>query len=259
MHGTPDPADHAPLAPPPGYALVWQDEFDGTGHPSPDRWKHDTTRNRAGWYNQEQQYYTSAGSNAWLEGGILFIEARSEQEKLRHLRDWGGQRYSSARLTTQGNAGWRRGFFEVRAKLPCARGVWPAIWLLPDGAQGNWDGGEIDLAELVGHQPDTVFQTLHTPKANFHNGGQAQAAMLTDACGQFHDYQLLWTKERLVLGIDGQICLEAPADHFDRRMSLILNVAIGGTWGGQMGIDDAALPVRMEVDHVRVWQESAST
>lgn len=256
--GESESAMSAELAPPPGYALVWQDEFDGAG-PSPDNWKHDTSRNRAGWYNQELQYYASAGKNAWLEAGKLVIEARYERAGLSHLRDWGGQQYSSARITTQGRAGWLHGFFEVRAKLPCAKGAWPAIWLLPDGAGGNWAGGEIDLAELVGHQPDTVFQTLHTSQANHRNGGQTQAAVTIDACRQFHDYQLLWTRDRVVLGIDGRAQMTAPSDHFDRPMSMILNIAIGGTWGGKMGIDDAALPARMEVEHVRVWQERART
>lgn len=256
--GMADPTPGAALAPPAGYGLVWQDEFDGDS-PAPDRWKHDTARNRAGWYNREQQYYASAGRNAWLENGKLVIEARYEPAGLSHFRDWGGQRYSSARLTTRGRASWHRGFFEVRAKMPCARGAWPAIWLFPDGARGAWEGGEIDLAELVGHHPGTVFQTVHTAQANPRHGVQVQSAAEINGCGQFHDYQLLWTKDRIVMGVDGHAYLETPSDQFDRRMSLILNVAVGGTWGGQRGIDDPAFPVRMEVDHVRIWQEGART
>lgn len=244
-----------PLAPPAGYALVWSDEFDRDGLPARERWVHDTSRNRAGWYNRELQYYSrERASNARVSGGRLIIEARSEDLSRLGLRDWGGQRFSSARLTTRGKARWKGGFFEIRARLPCARGAWPAIWLLPDTHRGNWAGGEIDIAEYVGHEPGVVHHALHTRYRNFRAGNHERASTLLDACSEFHTYQLLWTDDQVIVGVDGSAALLTSALPFDQPMSLILNVAVGGTWGGAHGVDAQAFPARMEIEYVRVWQ-----
>ncbi|MGX7895974.1 glycoside hydrolase family 16 protein [Tsuneonella sp. HG222] len=240
---------------PPGYVLAWADEFDHPGLPDARRWTHDTSRNRAGWYNEELQYYArDRAENARVEKGRLIISARHEDLADARPRDWGGQAFSSARLTTRGKAKWRGGFFEVRAKMPCVLGAWPAIWLLPDSHRGDWEGGEIDIAEHVGFRPDTVYHAVHTRERNFRRGNHLQTSTQLDACGAFHTYQLLWTDEQIVIGVDGEASLSAPAASFERPMSLILNVAVGGTWGGERGIDAAAFPARMEVDYVRVWQ-----
>lgn len=252
---TPVEATSAPLVQPPGYVLAWHDEFASEGLPDPERWTHDTSRNRAGWYNEELQYYARKRlANARVEGGRLVIEANREDLSGQLLRDWGGQRFSSARVTTRGKAKWRGGYFEIRAKMPCVRGAWPAIWLLPDNHRGNWLGGEIDIAEHVGFEPGTVHHALHTRERNFRRGNHLKASSIVDACGGFHNYQLLWTAEELVIGVDGKAALAARADMLDRPMSLILNVAVGGTWGGAHGVDEAAFPARMEIDYVRVWQ-----
>lgn len=245
-----------PLAIPEGYELVWADEFDKEGLPDAGKWRYDTSRNRAGWYNSELQYYSRRRpANARVKDGRLVIEARRDDLAALRLKDWGGQVYSSARLTTRGRARWRDGFFEVRAKLPCVRGAWPAIWLLPDSHRGNWLGGEIDLAEAVG-EPGIVHHAVHTRERNFRVGNHVQATSLLDYCGSFHDYQALWTDDLVLVGVDGQAALSAPATDFTRPMSLILNVAIGGDWAGVHGIDDAGLPARLEVEHVRVYQSS---
>lgn len=141
---TPAKARSAPLAQPPGYVLAWHDEFTSEGLPDPQRWTQDTARNRAGWCNEELQYYApKRPANARVEGGRLVIKANREDLSGQRLRDWGGQRFSSARVTTRGRAKWRGGYFEIRAKMPCVRGTWPAIWLLPDNHRGNWLGGEM--------------------------------------------------------------------------------------------------------------------
>lgn len=247
-----------PLAPPEGWSIVWQDEFASGPLPDETRWRYDTFRNRHGWYNSELQYYARRSPRtARVDDGRLVIEAHRGAYEGKRPDDWGGQRYSSARLTTRGLARWHTGFFEIRAKLPCVRGAWPAIWLLPDSHSGLWRSGEIDIVEMVGYQPEQVYHAVHTRDANFRNGAQLLKISRLDACGAFHDYQLLWTADKVTIGIDGVPVLTTDAAAFDRPMSLILNVAIGGEWAGAQGIDDDALPAAMEIEHVRIWQRKA--
>lgn len=245
---------------PAGYHLVWSDEFDANGLPDQAKWNYDTDRNKAGWWNNEAEYYAAnRAENARVENGNLIIEARKED--LAQMPDWGGQHYSSARLVTRGKAQWTYGFYDVRAKLPCGVGQWPAIWLLGTGQWPN--NGEIDIMEEVGFQPTTVYGTLHslsTENGGPHEGGQVEVA---DLCSAFHNYQAEWTTTGISFLVDGKpfYHLDKPANAtpdtwpFDGPEYLILNFAIGGGWGGQHGIDDNALPARMEVDYVRVYQK----
>ncbi|MEP2235610.1 MAG: glycoside hydrolase family 16 protein [Alteripontixanthobacter sp.] len=248
---------------PAGYELVFADEFDSGTMPDPARWAYDTHRNAEGWYNAELQYYANARrENARIEGGNLIIEARRERLDRSEFPDFGGQDYSSTRLFTKGKAAWEYGFFEIRAKLPCGRGTWPAIWMLPE-ADIEWPrGGEIDIMEHVGYDPGVIHQSVHTQAFNFSRGTQKTTEFeLPTACEQFHRYQLLWTPEMLLTGVDDQpkFLFKKVRDGqsrwpFDAPMHLLLNIAVGGQWGGRKGIDDTALPAKMEIDHVRVYQ-----
>ncbi len=255
-------ADPAPPTPPvaagpapASYRLVWADEFDVPGLPDTTRWAYDTDRNRLGWYNNELQYYAAARTgNAVVSDGRLQITARLES--LSSALDWGGQRYTSARLITRGKAAWTYGFFEVRAKLPCGRGTWPAIWTL--GTGGVWpDDGEIDIMEQVGSSPSRVFGTVHTKQSG--GPGTGAAVQVPDACTAFHDYQLHWTADEIAIGVDGVVYYRYANPRsgqvlwpFDKPQYLLLNIAIGGVLGG--AVDDGTFPVTMEVEHVRVWQ-----
>jgi beta-glucanase (GH16 family) len=257
----PPPAPAPPPPPPPSsdapanYRLVWSDEFSVDGLPDPTRWGYDTDRNLLGWYNNELQYYAAARpENAVVADGKLRITARLES--LSGAADWGRQRYTSARLITRGKADWTFGFFEVRAKLPCGRGTWPAIWTLH--TNGVWpDDGEIDIMEQVGSNPSRVFGTVHTQQsAGPGTGGEKQ---VPDACTAFHNYQLHWTAGEIAIGIDGVVYYRYANPRagrgtwpFDAPQYLLLNTAIGGTLGGS--VDDGIFPVTMEIEHVRVWQ-----
>ncbi len=238
---------------PAGYVLVWSDEFNTDGVPDATRWDFDTGRNREGWHNNERQYYSRARpENAVVSNGRLRITARLEA--LRSAPDWGGQRYTSARLLTRGKADWTYGFFEVRAKLPCGRGTWPAIWTL--GSGGVWpDDGEVDIMEQVGSNPNRVFGTVHTKISG--GTGTGAAVQIADACTAFHNDQLHWTADAISIGIDGVEHYRyvnpragASAWPFDAPQFLLLNLAIGGDLGGS--VDDSIFPVVMEIDHVRV-------
>lgn len=254
------PAAAAPaFGAPPGYRLVWADEFDRDGLPDPTRWVHDTALNRDGWHNHERQYYAGAdATNAVVRGGRLVITARRETP--RTAPDWGGQGYTSARLLTRGKADWTYGFFEVRAKMPCGRGTWPAIWML--GRDGDWPArGELDLMEHLGATPDRVSSAVHTAAGS---AGRSVWGVrpLPDACRRFHRYQMLWTADGVSFGVDGFVHLHYPhlagdarAWPFDAPQFLLLNLAIGGDLGG--AVDDRIFPVAMEVDYVRVYQAAA--
>lgn len=255
---TPPPSSPASrLAIPPGYQLVWSDEFDRDGLPDPAKWVHDRHRNRQGWYNNELQYYSGPrAENAVVRGGRLAITARIES--LREEPDWGGQRYTATRLITRDKADWTYGFFEIRAKMPCGKGTWPAIWLVGSGLRWPEDG-ELDILEHVGSNPERISSAVHTSAGS---GGTAVSgkARLPSACHAMNDYQMLWTPEGVWFGVNGVVNWHYPKNlaadpkgwPFDRPQYLILNIAIGGDLGGP--VDDAAFPVTMEVDHVRVYQ-----
>ncbi len=256
------PADE-PMAVPPGYVRVWADEFDEPGLPDPKKWAWDTSRNKEGWWNNELQYYAaSRPENVRVENGHLVIEAR--KERLADRADYGGQEYSSGKIQTRGLADWTYGFIEVRARLACGKGMWPAIWMLGSDQAGGWPAlGEIDIMEHVGWDPGRVHGSIHTKAYNHVQKTQKTAqAMIPDACTAFHDYQLDWNRDRILIGVDGRAFMrfdnDGKGNHdswpFASPQYLILNVAVGG-WGGDKGIDAAAFPSRMEVDYVRVWQK----
>lgn len=241
--------------------LVWSDEFNGSLLDRA-KWVFDTAFNKQGWFNAERQYYSAhRAQNLRVSRGRLIIEARAERLDPRAYPDWGGQSYTSARIYSTG--AWTYGFYEIRAKLPCARGTWPAIWMLPEVA-GKWpDEGEIDIMEQVGAEPNRIYATLHTGRYNHSKGTQRGAQRtVASSCDRFHLYQLDWRPDSITVGVDGSAMMRVarkaadgkPEWPFDVPFKLILNLAIGGNWAGAKGIDDAALPQRMEVDYVRVWK-----
>ncbi len=238
------------------YQLVFSDEFQVDGAPDPQKWAWDVGADK--WGNQELEYYT-AGANAQVEGGRLILTARRES--------MGGKDYTSARLVTYPMHGFQYGRFEIRAKLPRGKGSWPAIWLLPeDFRQGRpWPlCGEIDIMEHVGWHEGWIHSSLHTQRYNHTLGTQlTHAQPLEDVCGRFHDYGLEWTPEKLEFFYDGEPVARFTKGAegrdtseqgwpFDKPYYLILNLAVGGTWGGE--VDEQALPYRFEIEHVRIYQ-----
>jgi beta-glucanase (GH16 family) len=249
-----------PVRRPANARLVWSDEFSGNALDTR-KWRYDISRNKQGWYNGERQYY-SAGENLRVANGVVTIEARHEKLDPRRFRDWGGQECTSAKIFSTG-AGWTYGFFEVRAKLPCARGTWPAIWMLPVAMKVWPDDGEIDIMEQVGAEPNLVYASLHTKLFNhmIHTQRSAQK-LVPSSCSAFHVYQLDWRPDSITIGVDGKGILRVLNNRpggkgawpFFTPYKIILNLAIGGDWAAAKGIDNAAMPQRMQVDYVRVWQ-----
>ncbi|WP_303831745.1 glycoside hydrolase family 16 protein [Asticcacaulis taihuensis] len=246
---------------PAGYSLKWSDEFNTPGLPNAGLWTYDTGANKNGWANHELQYYSDARpENSRVEDGTLIIEARKEE--LKDKSDWGGQHYTSARLLSKKT--YRYGYVEVRAQLPCGLGVWPAIWQLPATKALKWpDDGEIDIMEYVGWNPDTIYHTVHTGLYNHVKGTQKGILKTMPAvCGQWHTYSLLWTPDEIKEGIDGRFYYRfrnegtgKGAWPFDRPHELILNLAVGGDFGGKTGVDDSTMPWQFKIDYVRVYQK----
>jgi len=246
---------------PAGYTLKWSDEFDTPGLPDASLWRYDTGANKHGWANHERQYYADARpENSHVEDGNLIIEARKED--LSDKADWGGQHYTSARLLSKNT--YEYGYVEVRAQLPCGLGVWPAIWQLPATKNLSWpDDGEIDIMEYVGWDPNTIYHTVHTGLYNHVKGTQKGILKTMPAvCGQWHTYSLLWTPDEIKEGIDGRYYYRFRNEHtgngawpFDRAHTLILNLAVGGDFGGKTGVDDSTMPWQFKIDYVRVYQK----
>ncbi|HWL14281.1 MAG TPA: glycoside hydrolase family 16 protein [Opitutus sp.] len=243
------------------WKLVWSDEFDRDGLPDPKKWTYDV--GGEGWGNRELQFYTAArAENARIANGVLIIEARKEA--------WEKNEYTSARLVTKGRGDWTYGRFEIRAKLPAGLGTWPAIWMLPtvwNLGDGGWpDNGEIDIMEHVGYDPGVIHASTHTQKHQWQKETQRTATIqVPDATKVFHTYAIEWEADEIRGFVDGRHYFTSRKDGGDwttwpfyKDFYLILNLAVGGAWGGAKGVDPAAFPQRMEVDFVRVYQRSAS-
>lgn len=235
--------------------LLWADEFAGHEPPNGDKWAYDLGGN--GWGNNELQYYTARPENAYLLSGKLIIEARKET--------FGGHEYTSARLVTRNKQTWTHKRIAVRAKLPSGRGTWPAIWMLGENIKEvGWPMcGEIDIMEHVGYQPDSVFGTVHTKAFNHVVGTQdGGAAAAADLETNFHVYSIDWHTDRIEFRLDGKIYHtfrkrpNATVEEwpFDQPHYLLLNLAVGGDWGGAKGVDETIWPQRLEVDWVRVYK-----
>jgi len=252
-----------PIARPSRARLVWRDEFGGN-RLDLSKWDYDTAYNKKGWFNGELQYY-SAGrrENIRVAGGRLILAARRERLDPKRYQDWGGQDYTSAKVVTRGKAQWTYGYYEIRAKLPCARGTWPAIWMLPTNMAKWPDEGEIDIMEQVGSEPNLIYASLHTQLFNHIQKTQRSVQkLLPTSCTGFHTYQLDWRPDSITIGFDGRAYMRVRNDQpggkgawpFNTPFYMILNLAMGGDWAAAKGMDDAALPQLMEVDYVRVWQ-----
>ena len=240
------------------FELVWNDEFDYKGLPDASKWSYDTIGNDWGWGNRELQYYTfEEQNNAFVSDGTLKITA---------LKNAIGKfDYSSSRLITKHKGDWLYGRFEIKAKLPDGRGLWPAIWMLPsDWEYGGWPkSGEIDIMENVGFDPDTIVASVHTSSYNHRLGTHKNyKTALSNNRSKFHVYAIEWDESSIKFFIDNKFyfTFKKEADNpnvwpFDKRFHILLNVAVGGDWGGKFGIDDTCFPATMEIDYVRVYQK----
>ena len=235
------------------YELVWEDDFLFDGPPSDSRWTYNIGTGNGGWGNGEEQYYTDRTDNVFIENGILNIVAKRE--------NFSGSQFTSTRMKTQGKFEFTYGKVEIKAKLPSGGGTWPALWML--GANFptvGWPScGEIDMMEHVGNQQNNIKAAIHTPSSfgNTFNKGDTNVPGVSN---EFHIYEMEWTEDRIKISVDGSNYYTYNPDvqnadtwPFNSDQFLILNVAMGGSLGGN--IDAAFTESRMEIDYVKVYQE----
>lgn len=232
----------------------WADEFDYTGLPLDTKWDYDL--GGSGWGNNEKQLYTNSPSNVNVGGGLLTITAKKENVN--------GMAYTSTRLVTRNKLDVLYGRIEVKAKLPTGRGTWPAIWMLPtDRAYGEWPkSGEIDIMEHVGYDQNKVHFSTHTEAYYFKiNTAKTSSKTIPDASTAFHLYRVDWTPYAIRGYFDNVLVFEFANEGtgykvwpFDKRFHVLLNLAIGGDWGGAQGIDDSIFPQKFEIDYVRYYK-----
>jgi beta-glucanase (GH16 family) len=250
----------------PDWKLVWSDEFDRDGRPDPAKWTYETGFVR----NRELQWYQP--ENAWCEKGLLIIEGRRARKKnpdfVKDSANWKAQReyaeYTSASLTTKGIASWRYGRFEMRGRIDTRAGLWPAFWSV--GVEGRWpNNGEIDimeyyrgtlLANLIWAGPSALERT-----ASFTRRKPIASFADPDWASKFHVWRMDWDENRIVIAVDGEVLNDSDLNRaanpdrtngFRQAQSIILNLAIGGTAGGDASA--TGFPARVEVDYVRIYQ-----
>jgi beta-glucanase (GH16 family) len=232
--------------------LVFDASFTHNGRPSDDDW---TIEVGDQWANAELQSYVDHRSTSWIQNGVLYLRA------LPYVN--GPRAYQSARLNTLGKHAWTYGRFVVRAKLPKGIGAWPAIWMLPNDIKHvGWPlCGEIDLVELVGRKPETVHFSLHTATYNHRfNNHKMFFNVIPSVQDRFHDYRLDWDETSMSFYVDDilQVRFEKqPGDTenewpFHKPYYLIINLAVGGHWGGPVKEED--LPFTMAIQSVKVYQ-----
>lgn len=198
-----------------------------------------------------------------MEGGLLVIEARREPVNVSGTQ----KEFSSGRIRTKRRESWQYGRFEVRARLPEGRGLWPAVWMLPDdGRYGTWAAsGEIDIVELVGHEPGSVHGTLHYGgpwPGNLKSGAPFRLPEGQRFSEDFHVFALEWEEGEIRWYVDGTLYQTQrewssaggpwPAP-FDQPFHLIVNLAVGGNWPGPPD-ESTPFPARLEVDYLRVYR-----
>ena len=247
--------------------LVWSDEFSVAGLPDNSKWHYEQGYLRNG---EAQRYEKANSSNSRIENGFLIIEshyqpAKKPENLWQYLFDEQPKdSYTSASLTTEHLPGFGYGRIEVRAKLPMGRGVWPAIWLVGSNfKQVGWPMcGEIDIMEYVGFEPDKIHSAIHTNARNHRKGNAVNTSLqVKNLADEFHVYSVERTAERIDFYVDDLLHYSYHKEDtspkswpFDQPMYLIINLAIGGGWGGRKGIDNTIFPQQFVIDYVRVYQ-----
>ncbi len=255
-----DPMDTPQLSDPETpFTLVWSDEF-VSAEVDTTKWSFmigdGTEYGIVGWGNNELQYYTSREENVYIEEGTLIIQALKG--------GYENKQYTSARLRTKGKADWKYGKIEIRAQLPEGQGIWPAIWMLPtEEIYGGWPkSGEIDIMELVGHEPHKVHGTVHYGEDWPNNKFLGQAYTLREGnfSDDFHVFTIEWERNEIRFFVDENEFFKVTPDRispynypFNQTFHLLLNIAVGGNWPGNPDAT-TTFPQHMLVDYVRVYQ-----
>ncbi|MCG6189428.1 glycoside hydrolase family 16 protein [Maribellus maritimus] len=237
------------------WELVWEDNFDTDGLPDKNIWSYEVGYIR----NNEAQYYTEKRiENAHVENGNLIIEARKD--------NFEGNEITSASINTFNKRNILYGRVEVKAKLPTGRGTWPAIWMLGTSIKNGtgWPAcGEIDIMENVGFEPNVIHANIHTKSYNHVLGtNKGNSTVVQKPYEDFHVYTLEWFEDHMDFYIDNTLYFSFKNENtgndtwpFDKPHYLLINLAIGGGWGGQKGIDESIFPQKYYIDYVKVYKQ----
>jgi beta-glucanase (GH16 family) len=236
--------------------LIWSDEFNGSTLDTT-KWSYDIGNGcpaLCGWGNNEQQYYSSASKNIRVQNGLLIITGMEDT--------LGGEEYSSAKIKSKGKGDFRYGKFEARMKFPSTQGVWPAFWMLPsEEVYGGWpNSGEMDIVEMVGKEPGQAVGTIHTGEPYNFRSGYYNLPTGQIFADNFHVFTMEWEPDSITWYVDGiryhklTPDLIGPWEPFQEDFYLILNLALGGNWPGNVD-QTTVLPQTLEVDYVRVYSK----
>jgi len=225
--------------------LVWADEFEVNGAPDPTNWTFEV--GAGGWGNNELQFYTNRSQNASVSGGMLKITAIKE--------NFSGSPYTSARLISKDKFEFKYGRVEIRAKLPAGSGTWPALWMLGNDINSiGWPAcGEIDIMEHRGNDPNKIHGSLHYPGRS---GGNPVTSTTTapNVSTTFNVYRVDWSATNIKFYVNNNLFFNVPNSlsiPFNKDFFMILNIAMGGTFGGS--VDPAFTSSSMEIDYIRVF------
>ena len=226
--------------------MIWSDEFDVAGSPDSANWGYDL--GAGGWGNSEMQDYTNRTDNAIVSNGTLKIIARAES--------YNGSAYTSARLLSKDKFSFKYGKIEAGAKLPEGVGTWPAIWMLGSNISTvGWPAcGEIDIMEHAGKDLNKIYGTLHHPGHSGANG-DGSTVTISNATTEFHKYTVEWSEATIKISVDDAAFYtftNAAGLPFNQNFFIILNLAMGGSFGG--AVDPAFTSATLEIDYVRVYQ-----
>ena len=248
------------------WELLWSDEFNDE---ELDLTKWNKLNWKPGWVNNELQAYTDRDTNIFLENGHLVLQGNIEPGY--PGTDYVGNNYvadyTSGRVNTDDKFSTTYGRFDIKAKLPAGKGSWPAIWMLGESISSiGWPQcGEIDIMEHVGYDQGLVHGSIHTQDYNHMYGTQKSGSKYVDDVTEaFHVYSLEWSPFYLRYLIDNEpfffVYNDSNGDFgkwpFNDPHYLILNLAIGGDWGGVQGVSASAFPMKMYIDYVRVYKKS---
>ncbi|KRD10861.1 glycoside hydrolase [Flavobacterium sp. Root901] len=226
--------------------VLWSDEFDVDGAPNTSKWGYNTGTGD-GWGNNELEYYTTRPENVIISNGTLKIKAIKEE--------YMGSHYTSTRMLTKGKFSFKYGRAEVRAKLPVGGGTWPAFWMLGDNIDtAGWPlCGEVDILESVGNNPDVNHSSLHSPGRSG-NTPDTKTVTVPNSATEFHIYAAEWSAESIKFYVDDNLFytyVNSASTPFNQNFFLILNLAMGGNFGG--AVDPNFTSATFEVDYVRVY------
>lgn len=238
-----------------GWTLAWADEFDGP-EINTEWWTHEIGNGDNGWGNNELQYYTDDAKNSRIEDGKLVIEARNDA--------WNGQKYTSARMITKGKKRFQFSRVDIRAKLPYGQGIWPALWMLGENIDSKgWPAcGEIDIMEMVGHQPATTHATVHWGRdfSNHKYTGDPYSVNGEIFHDRFHVFSVVRYYNQMYFYVDDILMfdfssadLQGEPNPFNEDFFFIFNIAVGGNWPGDPD-ESTVFPQFMEVDYIRVFE-----